>query len=272
MNIVETNLQWRGEMNDNNKTNLIILHHAEASNCTIQDIHQWHLNNGWAGCGYHFFVRKDGSVYRGRPEYVIGVHCMGFNTNSIGICAEGAYMTETMPEVQKQAIIELCQYLINKYPAINRVLGHKELNATDCPGTNYPLVEIKEKALVKANTTVNNSNQGNPVIKSFQHACNLSGITDENGNKLAEDGLAGVGGHTRYVVANKVWIHFGMTGELIKWLQNTLINLGFSCGSCGVDGSFGFATLSAVQHYQAKNNLVADGSVGKLTLSKLLGF
>lgn len=100
----------------------------------------------------------------------------------------------------------------------------------------------------------------------------MCGITDERGGALEEDGLAWIGGHTRYVVNNKVWIHFSMTGELVKWLQQTLINLGFSCGSCGADSSFGYATLSAVQHFQASRDLVADGSVGKLTLSKLLGF
>lgn len=114
-------------------------------------------------------------------------------------------------------------------------------------------------------------NGGNPVIRSFQHACNLTGIKDENGNSLAEDGIAGASGHTRYVVANKAWIHLNMTGELVKWLQQTLISKGFSCGSYGVDGSFGYDTLTAVQHFQAKNGLTPDGSVGKLTLTKLLG-
>nr|WP_243240285.1 N-acetylmuramoyl-L-alanine amidase [[Clostridium] hylemonae] len=88
-------------MSRRSATKLIILHHAEASNCTVQDIHRWHKNNGWAGIGYHFLVRKDGSIYRGRPEWAVGAHASGSNSDSIGICFEGAYMTETMPAARQ---------------------------------------------------------------------------------------------------------------------------------------------------------------------------
>ncbi|MDT8715429.1 N-acetylmuramoyl-L-alanine amidase [Clostridium sp. 19966] len=141
MNIIESNLQFKA-LSYGNNPKLLVLHHAEATTCTIQDIHQWHLDNGWAGCGYHFLVRKDGSVYRGRPEQAIGAHCPGVNATSLGICAEGNYMQDTMPIAQKNAIVELCKYLEDKYK-INKIQGHKELYSTDCPGTNYPLEDIK---------------------------------------------------------------------------------------------------------------------------------
>jgi N-acetyl-anhydromuramyl-L-alanine amidase AmpD len=134
LNIINSNLQFRS-LSYGNHPDTIVLHHAEASHCTIQDIHQWHLNNGWAGCGYHYLVRKDGSIYTGRPENAIGAHCPSENTHSIGICAEGEYMHEAMPQVQKQSLIELGIYIKNKY-GINRVGGHKEFYSTDCPGTN----------------------------------------------------------------------------------------------------------------------------------------
>lgn len=59
---------------DGTATRRIILHHAAAVTCTPQQVHQWHLANGWTGIGYHFFVRKDGTVYRGRPEDTVGAH------------------------------------------------------------------------------------------------------------------------------------------------------------------------------------------------------
>ena len=114
MNIIETNLKFRTALTNRNSTNRIIIHHAEASHCTAQDIHQWHLNNGWSGAGYHFLVRKDGTVYRLRPENKIGAHASGSNSDSIGICFEGSYMTETMPQAQiniklaKYRLIEKC--------------------------------------------------------------------------------------------------------------------------------------------------------------------
>lgn len=142
MDIIETNLQWNGSLSYNNYPNKIVLHNADASSCTIYDIHQWHLANGWCGCGYYFLVIKDGSIYRGRPENAIGSHCKGSNTGSLGICFEGAYMTETMPSVQYNAGIELINYLFNKYGVL-AIYGHKELFSTDCPGVNFPLDDFK---------------------------------------------------------------------------------------------------------------------------------
>ena len=111
MNIIETSLKFKNSMTNRSATKRIILHHAEASQCTAEDIHRWHLNNGWAGAGYHFLVRKDGSIYRLRPENKVGAHAQGANSDSIGICFEGAYMAETMPQAQINAGKELVAYL-----------------------------------------------------------------------------------------------------------------------------------------------------------------
>jgi N-acetyl-anhydromuramyl-L-alanine amidase AmpD len=186
MNIIESNLQFKGNMTYGNVPIMIVGHHAESSHCTIEDIHQWHLNNGWAGCGYHFLVRKDGSVYRGRPENATGAHCPGANDKSIGVCAEGSYMTETMPDVQKQAIIDLCKYIISKY-GIKQLYGHKELYSTDCPGTNYPLADIKAKAFLKEDVSPNGYRVITGVFGTKQDAVNFS-------NKLKSQGT------TAYVV------------------------------------------------------------------------
>lgn len=142
MNIIYTNLKFKG-LSYCNIPNKIILHNADASICTIEDIHQWHLNNGWSGCGYHYFIRKDGSIYKGRPDNAIGSHCLGSNNGSIGICFEGKYMSETMPQVQYYSGIELIKTLNKKYGEL-RIYGHKELFSTDCPGTKFPLDNFKQ--------------------------------------------------------------------------------------------------------------------------------
>ncbi|WP_072060838.1 glucosaminidase domain-containing protein [Clostridium novyi] len=143
MNIIETNLNFKS-LSWGNEPKQIFLHHLEWSKCTVYDVDRCHKNDfGWSGIGYHFFVAKDGNIYRGRPEGAIGAHCKGHNTNTLGIGAEGNYMNETMPQAQKNAIIQLCKYLCNKY-GITDVRGHKEAPySTDCPGVNYPLEEIK---------------------------------------------------------------------------------------------------------------------------------
>lgn len=132
MNIIETNFNWNGGFTQRNYTSQIVLHHADAITCTVEDIHRWHLNNGWTGIGYHYFVKKDGSIYRGRPENVVGAHAIGANTNSIGICAEGNYEIEIMPEAQKNAIKELIADIKSRYGNL-AVKGHKEVSNTSCP-------------------------------------------------------------------------------------------------------------------------------------------
>lgn len=142
MNIIDVGLKFNSNMQYGNIPNKIVLHNADASNCSVQDVHSWHLANGWAGIGYHYYIRLDGTVYKGRPDNAIGSHCKGANTNSLGICFEGAYMTETMPSVQYNAGIELIKYLNDKYGNL-AIYGHKELYNTDCPGTNFPLNDFK---------------------------------------------------------------------------------------------------------------------------------
>ena len=155
MNIIETNLKF-GAMTNRKSTSRIILHHAEASHCTAADIHRWHLNNGWAGAGYHFLVRKDGSIYRLRPENKVGSHAKGANSNSIGICFEGAYMTETMPQAQINAGKELVADLKSKY-GISKVQRHSDVYPTSCPGTNFPFDEIAGASSGNKNNNSNNN-------------------------------------------------------------------------------------------------------------------
>jgi hypothetical protein len=148
VNVIDVGLKFKSALQYRSRTDYFVLHHAEASNATVQDIHQWHLNNGWAGIGYHYYVRKDGSIYRGRPRDTIGAHCQGHNYDSIGICAEGNYMAETMPEAQKSSIIALCKELLTIYPNV-QIVGHRDLYSTQCPGTDYPFQEIKTRIYQK---------------------------------------------------------------------------------------------------------------------------
>lgn len=141
MNIIEKTYKLNGDLRTRSKTTRIILHHAAATSCTVEDIDRWHKDNGWTCIGYHFFVNKKGEVYRGRKENTVGAHAGDNNTDSIGVCAEGNFEKETMPEVQKEALKELVAYLKDKY-GISKVQGHKDVNATACPGKNYPFDEI----------------------------------------------------------------------------------------------------------------------------------
>ena len=142
MKIIEQTYKWNGSLTKRAATKYIILHHR-AGNGDVQSIHNTHLKNGWSGIGYHFYVRKDGSVYRGRPINVVGAHTTNYNSISIGVCFEGNFESETMPEVQIKAGQELVVYLKNLYPSAE-VKRHKDFNSTACPGKNFPFEKIKK--------------------------------------------------------------------------------------------------------------------------------
>ena len=206
MNIIETNLKFKS-MSKRQSTDRLILHHSACSNCTAEQIHQWHLNNGWEGAGYHFLVRKDGNVYRLRPEEYIGAHAYGSNYNSIGICAEGNFENETMPEAQKNSLIELVSYLKGKY-GISKVLKHSDVNNTACPGKNYPFNEI-------VNGKVEERHEVSGIIADIQ-----SKLNSKYGYNIAIDNIYGVDTHKHMVMALQTEFNKQIRDDKIKVIKN----------------------------------------------------
>lgn len=60
----------------------------------------------------------------------------------------------------------------------------------------------------------------------------------------------------------------GSKGDDVKQLQKTLIELGYSVGKYGADGSFGNDTENAVKKFQKAKGITQDGLVGKNTAHK----
>lgn len=139
--IISTNLNFKTNQMLRMKPNdvrIIILHHRGGRG-DIESIHLQHLKNGWAGCGYHFYIRYDGKIYEGRPTSFVGSHCNGNNSKSIGICLEGNFLKEEPRPAQLTACKELVVYLKGKFKNINNVLNHNDLYKTQCP-----VVDLKE--------------------------------------------------------------------------------------------------------------------------------
>ena len=181
MQIIDEKYNWNGGFTSRFKTDYIVLHHAEAVKCTAQDVHSWHRANGWTGIGYHFFVRKDGTIYRGRPINVVGAHVQGMNSCSIGICAEGDYHTKekTMPQAQKKSIIELCQYLKKNYYPNAKIVGHREIGDSNCPGRYYPLDEIKNMKYTEVLTMEQNNELKELINKQAAEIADLKNINKQ---------------------------------------------------------------------------------------------
>lgn len=126
------------------KISAIVLHYSatyEDQNLTVADIDRMHKARGWKGVGYHYVIRRDGTVDKGRPETQVGAHVGGQNSGKIGICCIGGLNRATGPNkgvdnrtpAQIAATIKLVNDILKRHPGA-KVVGHRDLAATQCPG------------------------------------------------------------------------------------------------------------------------------------------
>lgn len=140
MNIINPKLSWARPLQKRSCTKYLIFHHA-AGNGTVEAVHKGHLARGWCGIAYNYYIRKDGTIYIGRPEDTVGGHTTNYNYYSIGICFEGNFEKDVMSDAQKQAGIELVRDIRTRYPDIE-LQPHNHFAATACPGSHFPFDEI----------------------------------------------------------------------------------------------------------------------------------
>lgn len=153
VNVKETHLVF-GDMSSQSNVKLIVIHHVGdlPRDVTAAEIHQWHIDRGWSGIGYHYVIRRDGVIERGRPEEYIGSHTYGYNSGSIGINLTGNMDIMTPTQVQVESGAMLIADICNRYgltPDSKVVLGHRDLTSTICPGKNLyeQLQTIRGKAV-----------------------------------------------------------------------------------------------------------------------------
>ena len=126
-------------------TEVIVIHHAGFpegdKDSSAEDIHKFHQEtNGWAGIGYHYVIRKDGTIEQGRRPLAVGAHAYQHNKNSVGICVAGNFNLAKPQAVQLDSLKLLTAWLCQRYKLnpMNKgvIVGHRDLNDTSCPGDN----------------------------------------------------------------------------------------------------------------------------------------
>lgn len=138
--ITETHLSFRS-LENRRVTDGIVVHHIGNTNRDVSaaEVHRWHLANGWAGIGYHFLIRKDGTIERGRPMEMVGAHCYNQNDHTIGVNIVGNFMDYEPTSLQlhsaEQLLAALCRYY-RLTPNRETIVGHREYCSTLCPGDN----------------------------------------------------------------------------------------------------------------------------------------
>lgn len=106
----------------------------------LKEIRSWHLQRGFFREGYHFIIRRDGTVEIGRPEDMPGAHVTNFNGKSLGICMVGGVTEKdvNVPEdnftdAQYASLKRLLLDLRERYPRAS-IVGHRDLaKGKACP-------------------------------------------------------------------------------------------------------------------------------------------
>lgn len=127
------------------KTDYIVIHCSDtppSMDIGAKEIDRWHRSKGWFRIGYHFVIRRDGSVELGRELNEVGAHTLHYNDRSVGVCLVGGMQEATkkpennFTQAQWETLDKLIGELEQQFPQA-KVLGHRDLNrGRDCPCFN----------------------------------------------------------------------------------------------------------------------------------------
>jgi len=139
MKIIETNLKFTHPLKLRVITSNFMVHHVgplgkmDVDKIDVKMVHGWHLERGWYGFGYHYLIRTDGTVERGRHHKYKGSHCKGSNFESIGILIVGDFENGLPTMEQIDSLVKLLAELSKIYPPM-LLLGHCDRAESLCPG------------------------------------------------------------------------------------------------------------------------------------------
>ena len=114
---------------------MIVVHcSATRADCalTTEDLETIHRRRGFRGIGYHYYIRRDGTVVNTRALELVGAHAKGHNAHSIGICYEGGLDARGNPKdtrtPEQRSALHLLVYQLLQQFRNARVCGHRDLS------------------------------------------------------------------------------------------------------------------------------------------------
>lgn len=114
--------------------------HCSASDDPLHDdvavMDLWHKQRGWSGVGYHFFIKKDGTLQEGRPLWKVPAAQAGHNVDTIAICLHGLLESKFTQE-QFDTLKDLCRMIDDAYNGEVTFHGHREVARKACPVFDY---------------------------------------------------------------------------------------------------------------------------------------
>lgn len=229
------------------RTDLIVVHVTATPpdrDIGAKEVDAMHRARGWNGIGYHYVIRRDGTIEKGRPENQVGAHVAGWNSVSLGVSLVGGVDASGKPQdnrtpAQNRALEKLLRDLVKKYPGA-KICGHRDLSPDrDKDGILEPFEHLKACPCFDAI----------PWAKSVGlPAADIRGawvLTNGSEQPTSRDG----------------------PDERIAWLQKLLHRAGYEFGA--IDGIIGPKTRDAIKRFQAAAGFDQTGEFDAVTVKRL---
>jgi len=140
---------------DWNYTNIVIHHSGNGGAKAPPEIEKKHMTErNWDDVGYHFLIPPSGKIYEGRYLTFKGSHVRKANTGKIGILIMGDFehqawdFDDDPTPAQLNAAESLIKTLKSAIPTVSKLGGHRDYQATECPGGEL----YKKIPAIRANT------------------------------------------------------------------------------------------------------------------------
>lgn len=131
----------------------VVIHHSVTTPTDdpkgdVDYIAELHRQRGWDGVGYHFIITADGTVWYVGDISLQRANVADKNDIVIGVCLVGDFTKGNPTDEQILSAHDLSKYLIFDMPQLTScnnwadgLKGHKDLQATQCPGSSWDSVE-----------------------------------------------------------------------------------------------------------------------------------
>lgn len=137
---------------------LIVIHCTELPDLAMaREYGERVVHPSGTGSSGHYYVDRDGSVFRYVPERRMAHHTRGYNERSIGVelVNTGRYpdwydsqrqtMTETYPDAQIETLTALLTHLATIAPTLRYIAGHEDLDTNMVPASDDATRLVRRK-------------------------------------------------------------------------------------------------------------------------------
>ena len=127
-------------------TDTIVIHCTQTPKdmeVDVEKVTQWHKDRGFDTIGYHYLIKRDGTLQVGRDEDVVGAHAVAVNGTSIGVALVGGGTADmgwenNFNSEQLDTLKSIILKLKDKHD-IEKIIGHYQVEESKkCPSFDVP--------------------------------------------------------------------------------------------------------------------------------------